>query len=377
MLEARPVEVGRPPLGGASTSGKPRPIRNAANPDPSELIDDPAVSRYNANGRLFFRLGDPGQEGGNGYVCSGTLVSSQGRNVVITAGHCVVDPPSGARSTPDAAYDIVFVPAYSNGSAPFGQFDAAPGSVVTPRGWRDLGDFRYDIAAVALSPTAQGIAGNLVSSSKIDFGADPGGRSLEIYGYPTEPKPQFDGERLVRCVPADLGQDPFASEPLRAHMAWPCDMTYGASGGGWFLDGQYLASVTSYGHGGNPSMSRRLFGPQLGAAAVNVYTAPQIGGSIHPTVKVKKRPPHRVRKRAVNFRVAGNGSTPLLFKVRLDRKKAVYTGNLIKIRKLSVGRHTVRIRSIDQTSRLSRRTVIKKFRVLPKKKKKKRPNRRR
>ncbi len=371
MLGARPADPpGALPSGpaGAGTSGTGSRIRNAAAANPAEVIPNPGAFPYRAHGKLFFRIGDPDQPGGNEYVCSGTLVSSRGRNVMITAGHCVVDPPTATGTVPDWGYDHVFVPAYSDGTAPYGEFSVIPGATITTRGWRDFGDIRYDVAAVALNPNALGRAERAVGARKIEFGGDFTGRSVELFGHPTQPEPQFDGERLIRCVPASLGQDPLVTDPLRPHMAWPCDMTFGASGGGWILDGRYLASITSYGHEDMPSMSRRLFGPQFGSAALNVYTAGQIGGSVDPTVKMVKRPPHRVRKRAVNFRVRGNGSTPLLFKVKLDRKKPVYTGNLIKVRKLSIGRHVLRIRSIDQTGRLSPKTLIRKVRVLPKKK---------
>lgn len=365
MLRARSLDNGAAPEGdGGKVAGRAASARNAASPVSAETVPDPSAPPFNSNGRLFFRIGPEDQPDGNAFSCSGTVVSSRGRNVVFTAGHCVVDPPSTDNPSPTWAYDIVFVPGYRAGEAPFGQF--ATRDMITTKGQRDRGDRRYDIAAVSLKPGSSGPVEKVVSSRKIEFGADLAGRSVELFGYPTEPGPQFDGEQLVRCVPSALGFD--AVPDPAPHMAWPCDMTHGASGGGWILDNRYLASVVSYGYEDNPSQIGRLYGPQFGSAALNVYTAKSIGGSVNPTVKLVKRPPLKVRKRAVNFRVAGDGSTPILFKARLDRNKPVYTGTRIKVRRLSVGKHVLRIRSIDQTGRLSPRTVTRKIRVLPKKK---------
>jgi hypothetical protein len=90
-----------------------------------------------------------------------------------------------------------------------------------------------------------------------------------VHGYPAEEP--FDGEtqRLCQGVPF-LGHDPssFASAgPL--NLANDCDVTGGASGGGWMIRGDTtLNSVTSYGYFDNESP---VFGPYFGKEAARLY----------------------------------------------------------------------------------------------------------
>ena len=128
--------------------------------------------------------------------------------------------------------------------------------------------------------------------------------------------------------------------------ATPCDMMQGSSGGGWITDGNYLASVVSYGYCDQvPHLCGITFGPQMLSAAVSVYTydgmvdgvkvSDGIGGSANPTVRVLKAPARKVRKRKVVFRFGANGSTPMHFKVKLDRQPWVSTTARVVIRKLA------------------------------------------
>lgn len=348
MAEAVPMPS---PDSGMSTDLPADPSATvSAGPVASQVISDPSAAPFSAHGRLFFSLN------GVDYVCSATVVDSKRRNVLITAGHCVF----GAEDETDTANrhfarNVIFVPGYGRSlNAPFGQFAAK--WLSTTRAWTETADYRYDVAAIALNRPVQ----NETGARKIDFTADFTDRKVALYGYPVEPQPEYDGEDLIRCVPSTLGFDSWA-EP-EPHMARPCDMAQGASGGGWILDGKYLASVVSY---GQSALTRTLFGPQFGAEAVGVYRSDRIGGSADPAVRNLRPVPRILKKRSINLRVGGSGSTPILFKVWLDRKPPVYTGSTIKVRRLRSGRHTVRIRSIDQTGHLSPKTVRLGFRVLP------------
>lgn len=370
MLQASPVPPGGIgasdlPASRSLAGGSGRPDRSAhasATPASVETVTDPSLPGFRTNGRIFFRLGE------KNWTCSGTAVSSGLRNVVLTAGHCVLEPASA----PDAgdarwATDLIFVPGYSAATAPqgpFGQYAAR--ELVTTAGWSRERRYSYDVAAISLDRPVEDATGG----RRIAFDAELRQRSVQIYGYPADPAPQFDGGSLARCLPVSIGFDLRMTEPL-PYQAGPCDLGAGASGGGWILDNRYLVSVTSYSYCSKdepPVCEDNRFGPQLGRAALNVYTKDSIGGSAPPTVRVVKRPPVRVRKRAVNFRVAGNGSTLIdRFRVRLDRQDRVDTGPVIKIRELTLGRHVLRIRSLDQTGRLSPVTLKRVFRVLPKK----------
>jgi V8-like Glu-specific endopeptidase len=72
------------------------------------------VYPYRTNGKIFFT------QGAGNFVCSGTVVSSAGHWLVETAGHCVANASTHTFST-----NVLFVPAYRSGTAPFGTWSAA------------------------------------------------------------------------------------------------------------------------------------------------------------------------------------------------------------------------------------------------------------
>lgn len=350
---ARPAGIPAPDLDHADLPNFRLPEPQARASD-TEVVD-PARAPYRLHGKIFFRVG------GDEYSCSGTVVDSKQRNVIFTAGHCVFDA-----ATKTWVQDLVFIPGYQDGKTPLGVFNG--GEMVTTNGWIQSNDQRYDIATVALDRKIQ----NSVGARKIYFGADPRERDYTILGYPARPEALYDGERLIRCDSVFAGADGTMQEP-QPIGATPCDMMQGSSGGGWVTDGNYLASVVSYGYCDQvPTLCGITFGPQLLSAAVSVYTHARIGGSAKPTVRVLKAPARKVRKRKVVFRLGANGSTPMHFRVKLDRQPWVSTNPRVVVRKLSLGRHVLRIRSEDQIGHLSPRTIKRVFKVLPKKKKKRR-----
>ncbi len=352
LRNARPADVAAPPL---TQTGMPEfslPAPTARTSD-TEIVD-PSKAPYRLHGKVFFRVG------ADTFTCSATVVDSKNRNVIFTAGHCVFD--SGTKTW---VQDLVFIPGYRDGQAPFGIYKG--GEMVTTNGWIKFADFRYDVATVALAGKVQ----NKVGARKVHFAADPRKRNFTIFGYPSMPEALYDGERLIRCDSGFAGFDTTNSEPQMVGAS-PCDMMQGSSGGGWIINGNYLASVVSYGYCDSiPNLCGVILGPQLLSGAISVYGFEKIGGSAKPTVRVMKAPPRKVRKRKVVFRLKGNGSTPMHFKVRLDRQGWVTTTAKVTVRKLSLGKHTLRIRSEDQTGHLSPKTIKRVFKVLPKKKPKK------
>ena len=338
-----------------------RPAQGPAVPDPGfdrALLPDASLSgatgdflpgNVNAwpqrvHGKIFFLSGE------DAFSCSGTLISSRRKNVVFTAGHCVYD-----RQTGEFVSSLVFIPAYRDGEAPLGIFAAT--SLLTTAGWINDGSFSYDIGAVALAGEPE----NELGSRRIAFDLDPAERSWTIYGYPDNPDPPYGGGQLVACDAKTATRDTGVPATIGAK---PCLMEQGSSGGGWITDGKYLNSVVSYGYcDTEPELCGLIFGPFFSSAAKALYTDPSIGGSITPGVKFKAKPPKKVRKRKVKFRLAGSGSTPVGFRCRLDQRLFVDCSNKVTISRLSPGRHAFRARSKDQTERQSSRTLTWKFRV--------------
>lgn len=312
------------------------------------------------HGKVFFLIGN------DTFTCSGTLIDSARRNVVFTAGHCIYDHTAGA-----FAEQMAFVPGYENGDTPYGIIYGTRW-FTTPQ-WIQNRANSYDIGVMVLESHAQ----NSLGARQIAFDQDPRGKDYTLYGYPSRPNPPFDGEVLQGCRSAVIGQDNEQGSVVRfpaldaqkrlipfALAARPCHMQQGSSGGGWTF-GNYVNSVVSYGYCDNfPASCGIIFGPYFSNAAKALYTHEQVGGSSAPTVRILRAPPRIVRKRAVSFRLSGRGATPLAFIYRLNRQKPVRYSERISIKRLRPGRHTLRIRSVDQTGRTSRRQIVRSFRVV-------------
>jgi len=296
------------------------------------------------HGKVFFRMG------GVGYACSGTLVESKNANSIFTAGHCVYDPATRRWAT-----DFVFVPGYENGAEPYGRYAAT--SLSSTKGWTESSDFSYDIATATLAGTP---TSDLGGAEKIAFDLKAEGRKYTIYGYPGEPDPPYDGERLVGCRAAVVTRDKGVPQPIGAY---PCDMSHGVSGGGWMTDG-YLNAVFSYVYCDSlPDRCGYAYASYFSNAAKSLYESESVGGAIRPTVQVKFSPPRLVKKRKVLFKFSGKASTPLRYICKYDQRRFVDCGARTTISRLSPGKHVLKVRSVDQTGQKSERTITRKFRV--------------
>jgi hypothetical protein len=308
---------------------------------------------YSRHGKVFFRMGL------SIFECSATLIESRAATSIFTAGHCVYDP-----ATLRWAEDLVFVPGYENRSEPYGRYAAV--SLQTTRSWAgnppvgDPGGYDYseDIGVATLAGTPVADVGG---AAKIAFNLDPGGRRYTIYGYPGEPSPPYDGERLVGCRARVVIRDQGNPNPLGAT---PCDIGHGASGGAW-MTGGYLNSVMSYVYCPDvPEYCNYVFGPYFSRAAKALYKSAPVGGAIRPAIRVKRGPSRVVRKRKVVFRFASRASTPIRYRCRFDRRAFQRCGARTSISRLTPGRHVLRARAVDQTGQKSR-TIVRKFRVKP------------
>ncbi|MBN9131566.1 MAG: hypothetical protein J0I04_18200 [Paenarthrobacter ureafaciens] len=204
-------------------------------------------------GKIFFTLG------GSNYVCSGNSVTAANKSTVSTAGHCVNEGP-GAYAT-----NLVFVPAYLNGSAPYGKWTAK--ALYSPTQWASNGNMQYDTAfAVVNTLNGQKLA-DVVGSSGVQFNAARG-LNYKSFGYPAAAP--FNGESLKSCS-GTATNDPYNPQFLTQGI--PCNMTGGSSGGPWFIGNSssgYQNSVNSYGYGSNSST---MYGPYWGSVIQSTYTA--------------------------------------------------------------------------------------------------------
>jgi hypothetical protein len=266
MRQARPLDRPQPHGGGLARGSATRSADgegrgpDAAAEARAEFapVADPTAPGFRQNGVIFIVL-----PGGFGLGrCSGTSVNAPNRSVVFTAGHCVNE--GGPKHWLN--HDWVFVPGYHDGVRPFGAFVAKWLGATAP--WIESGSENADVGAAVVSRNEKGERlGDAVGGDGIAWGLPPG-QVFDVHGYPAEPP--FDGatQRLCSGTPF-LGHDLSSflwSGPL--NLAISCDVTGGASGGGWTIHGNVLNSVTNYGYGDDRTTD---FGSYFGGAVKDLY----------------------------------------------------------------------------------------------------------
>jgi hypothetical protein len=211
------------------------------------------------HGKVFFTVPTQGD-----FACSGTLVASLLRNVVVTAGHCVDDPDVQQWSV-----NLIFIPAYRDGVAPLGAYPAT--SLLSTDEWTTSGDLSYDVGIAQLATPLE----DQLGARGIVFNKPPKS-TYQIFGYPGLPNPPYNGERLVACD-ASFFSLQYTGHPFST-IAYPCDMQEGSSGGGWVTPAGVVASVVSHGSCEfDPSTCGQIAGPYFGDAIKALYN--KAGGS--------------------------------------------------------------------------------------------------
>lgn len=207
------------------------------------------------SGRVFFTFQ------GRTASCSGNAVTSQNQSTVITAGHCV--KYQGAWHT-----DWVFVPAYDNGNAPYGQWKATK-TLTTPQ-WEASEDINYDVGAAVVAPLNGRTLTSVTGAQGIQFN---GGYNKPMYAFGFPAASPYDGSKLIHCAGNSSKDFLFSQDHSLA-----CNMTGGSSGGPWFTGfsettGTGLqVSVNSFGYTFLPN---RMFGPYFGNDAKALYDRAQ------------------------------------------------------------------------------------------------------
>jgi hypothetical protein len=250
MQNARPAD--RVLSGTYAAAAKPvRPQKQAFAASP---IAPPYTSQpTSTNGKVFFT------DDGLNYVCSGTALISGNKSTVWTAGHCVHDGASNFHT------NWAFVPAYLDGSAPYGEWTAR--QLLTTSGWASSGDFSFDNGAAVVNVNGGQALTDVVGGRNPSFNYARN-QNYAAHGYPAAPP--FNGERLYVCNSPLVYDDTSANPPT---MGIDCNMTGGSSGGGWIAGGG-VASVNSYGYSTLPNV---MFGPYQGSVSQSLYT--QAAGS--------------------------------------------------------------------------------------------------
>ncbi|MFE2242248.1 trypsin-like serine protease [Streptomyces virginiae] len=113
------------------------------------------------------------------HFCTATVVHSPGRNLIVTAGHCLL---AGDQADGTA----VFAPAYANDTAPYGTWKIE--KVFEDDRWAEGTDDDYDLAFATLAPDAQGRSIEDVTGAAVLDTSGRAGEEVTVTGYPADRK---------------------------------------------------------------------------------------------------------------------------------------------------------------------------------------------
>jgi len=225
---------------------------------PPKVIPKQAAGSYGrvTTGKVFFV-----SEGKN-FVCSGSVVTSPSKDLVVTAGHCVYDNKKGTWHT-----NWAFVPAYNNGNRPFGTWPARY-QLILP-GWKKWPGWNDDVGMVLVGKVNNRHIQDYVGGQGMSWDY-PRGEKIWSFGYPVN---LGNGQVMQYCSgvakagPRTADNIPFNGQAIN------CDMTGGCSGGPWLRNYNSktatgnVASVNSFTIGTNKVMH----GPYFDAAKVGYW----------------------------------------------------------------------------------------------------------
>lgn len=161
--------------------------------------------------------------------CSASVITSDTRNTIWTAAHCV---HRGDGSGAAGFYEyLIFMPAYQDGQSPWGIWNAK--AKYAPEAYTVDGDqLSSDFAAVVLEPEPDyGNIQDAMGALGYSFGSGSDYPEAATVGYPEEgyKRTDFDGEYMYYCT--GNAEDYANFNPFDNRIKMDCDMGKGSSGG--------------------------------------------------------------------------------------------------------------------------------------------------
>ncbi|HYB15464.1 MAG TPA: serine protease [Streptosporangiaceae bacterium] len=147
------------------------------------------------------------------HFCTASVVASPGRNLLISAAHCINGGKGGGYRQ-----DIVFIPGYRDGQAPYGIW--TPARLVVAPQWMNSSDPDYDVGFVVLKPQDGKNIEDVLGADQL--GIDPGYQNqVRVTGYPSS------ADAPITCTG-------WTSEQSPSQLRFQCDgFTGGTSGSPW------------------------------------------------------------------------------------------------------------------------------------------------
>ncbi|WP_298131783.1 hypothetical protein [Micropruina sp.] len=237
------------------TSKAPKPtvkvaVKKGISPQYSQPNYPSSAPAARTNGKVFF------SRGGKNWVCSASIVNSEGKSLVWTAGHCLAE---------DAVWssNVSFVPAYSNGTRPYGTWYAK--NLTTTTRWFNNHDWAYDVGAATMQANFGYRIADYLSSQGLMWNQTPKTYTAAAFGYPAASP--FNGAYLYRA-------DGTTADPNNGTLYMYSGLTGGSSGGPWFrnFDGNwgYVNGHNDFIYTNQPVY---MYSPYYGNQVADLYNA--------------------------------------------------------------------------------------------------------
>ncbi|MFJ9543107.1 trypsin-like serine peptidase [Streptomyces sp. NPDC101225] len=186
-----------------------------------------------------------GSPSAGGHFCTASVVHSPNRDLVVTAAHCL-----------DGGGDLVFVPGYRDGRAPYGVWSVRRSFL--PDGWAKGQDEDSDVAfAVVEDRDGKGVE-DAVGGNRFVTGTRTGATAVTVTGYPNS------GEAPVSCT-----NKPTAHSPTQQRIECP-GLSGGTSGSPWVNGDREVVGVLG-GHEKGGLTDDVSYSVVLGTEAAELY----------------------------------------------------------------------------------------------------------
>jgi V8-like Glu-specific endopeptidase len=195
-----PVFLAAPAMSLFAAGAPSRPPRGTPNPVSFPGVPTVGALFYTANSTRHF--------------CTASVVSSSTGNLVLTAAHCVY---SGGY-----AQNLVFVPGYNSGAAPYGAWTVK--KIIVASGWRQRQDPSLDYAYLEVAPPPQSVGPIQAVTGGLSVGFTlRDAHSITVIGYnDTDDQP-------IRCATKSFK---FSDSQMKFYCR---GFWYGTSGGPWII----------------------------------------------------------------------------------------------------------------------------------------------
>ncbi|MYW15501.1 trypsin-like serine protease [Streptomyces sp. SID2955] len=192
---------------------------------PLGVTADAGANRKSARVGALFAADGAGRPDGS-HFCTASVVHSPQDDLIVTAAHCL-----------GGDGDLLFVPAYREGQAPYGVWKVMRRYL--PEGWTEDQDEDSDLAFAVVADREGSRLEDVVGANRFATGVATGATVVTVTGYPAS-----------RETPVKCSNRPTAQSGTQQRIACPA-FTGGTSGSPWVNgDGQIVGVLGGHERGG-------------------------------------------------------------------------------------------------------------------------------